>query len=96
MHFTTLVFLIVCVPLILLALALFLYCLKGALSKDKRSDQARLLETAARIDANLSKMETRLSALEDILLQPAANGQQNQLNRQNLSGSAFDRKLADS
>jgi hypothetical protein len=96
MHFTTLVFLIVGVPLILLTLALFLYCLKGFLSKDQRSQHAKLLETAARIDANLSKMEIRLSALEDILLQPGAHGQQNQLNRQNLSGNAFDRKLADS
>ena len=96
MHFSTLIFLIVGVPLILLALGFFLLCLKWLWSKDQRANQAKLLEAAAKLDAALSQMEVRLTALEDILLPPGYNAQSSAAAQRNYPGESFDRELADS
>ncbi|MDR0620713.1 MAG: hypothetical protein LBJ61_02390 [Deltaproteobacteria bacterium] len=72
MNLSMLLFITVGIPLILLTLGFVLICLKWLWSKDQRANQAKLLETAARIDGNLTKLEVRLTALEDILLQPGA------------------------
>jgi hypothetical protein len=87
-------FLIVGVPLILLALGVFLLCLKYLWSKDQRANQAKLLETAARLDSTLTKMESRLSALEDILLPPAIPPQGGQVTQHSYSGQIIDRELS--
>ena len=96
MHLSTLLFLIVGVPLILLALVFVILCLKWLGSKDQRANQAKLLETAARLDASLSKLEVRLTALEDILLPPGSQNQTKQAVQRNLNGRAFDHELAKS
>jgi hypothetical protein len=96
MTFSTLLFVIVGIPLILLTLSGFLLCLKWLWSKDQRANQAKLLETAARLDATLSKLEIRLTALEDILLPPGSRPQSGQVIQPNLPGSDFDRELAGS
>jgi hypothetical protein len=96
MHFSTLVFLIIGVPLILLAFGFLLLCLKWLWSKDQRANQVKLLDTAARLDATLSRLEVRLTALEDILLPPRTHNQPNQGVQQNSNGRAFDHELAKS
>ncbi|MDR1545613.1 MAG: hypothetical protein LBU12_02625 [Deltaproteobacteria bacterium] len=66
----TLFFLVVGAPLILVGLGFALLCLRWLLTSRRRDDQARLLELAVKIDADLSRLETRLAALEDILMTP--------------------------
>jgi hypothetical protein len=94
MELSTLLFLIVGVPLILVALGFFLLCLRWLRSKDQRAEQAKLLEAAAKLNITLANLEARLSSLEDILLPPGHYSQSNQPNQQNLTAQEFDRKLA--
>jgi hypothetical protein len=68
MEFTTLVFLIVGVPSILIALGFFALCLRWFLTRNKRADHNALLEAAVQLDGRLAKLEGRINALEDILL----------------------------
>ncbi|MDR1111137.1 MAG: hypothetical protein LBP92_10715 [Deltaproteobacteria bacterium] len=91
MELSTLIFLTVGIPLILVALAFLLICLRWLWSKDQRANQAKLLEAASRLDASLAGLEARLSALEDILLPPAANRAPPAD-----KGDDFDRRLAQS
>ncbi|MDR1486367.1 MAG: hypothetical protein LBT62_00005, partial [Deltaproteobacteria bacterium] len=70
MDFSTLLFLIIGVPLIVVALGIFLLCLRWFFSRDQRANQKKLLETAAKLDEQLINLESRLCALEDILLDP--------------------------
>jgi hypothetical protein len=93
MDFSTLLFLIFGIPLILLALGFFLLCLKWLWSKDQRANQAKLLETATKLNNSLAALEVRLTALEDILLPP---GSRQQPSRHEISGQAFDRTLSGS
>ena len=68
MESSTLIFLIIGVPLILIALGLALLCLRFFLTRNDRLDAAKLLAAAQRLDAGLEKLEARITALEDILL----------------------------
>ncbi|MDR0354527.1 MAG: hypothetical protein LBJ64_02145 [Deltaproteobacteria bacterium] len=86
MEFSTLLFLIIGVPLILVALGFFLLCLRWLRSKDQRASQAQLLEAAVQLNATLSVLEGRLTALEDILL-PAGQKPMDKLQQ-------FDQELA--
>ncbi|MDR1051677.1 MAG: hypothetical protein LBP95_11525 [Deltaproteobacteria bacterium] len=79
---------VVGLPLVLVALGFFLLCLKWLLAKDQRARQAQILDAAVRLDASLSKLETRLTALEDILLPPPVRRE----NKRGLGGE-FDREL---
>jgi hypothetical protein len=83
-------FLIIGVPLILVALGIFLLCLKWFLSGDQRATQKKLLETATKLDIQLNQLENRLNALEDILLDP--NKPHSLTNKEKI----FDEKLNNS
>ncbi|MDR2366692.1 MAG: hypothetical protein LBF58_01060 [Deltaproteobacteria bacterium] len=88
MNFTTLLLLVIGIPIALVALGFVLLCLKWLWSKDQRANQAKLLEAAARLDGKLSNLEVRLTALEDILI-PPGGPRGNQTGRQDLNGPRF-------
>ncbi|MDR2442343.1 MAG: hypothetical protein LBE31_02335 [Deltaproteobacteria bacterium] len=62
------IFLIIFLPLILLALGFFILCLRWFLTRNQRADNAKLVDLTIKLDARLDKLETRITALEDILL----------------------------
>ena len=68
MDFHLLIFLIVGVPLILIALGFLALCLRWIWSRGQRGDHGKLLEAALQLDQRLAKLEIRLTALDDILL----------------------------
>ena len=74
MDFHLLIFLIVGVPLILIALGFLALCLRWIWSRGQRADHGKLLEAALQLDQRLAKLEIRLTALEDILLGSAPGG----------------------
>jgi hypothetical protein len=90
MDFSTLIFLIFGMPLILVALGFFLLCLRWLTTRDQRANQAKILEAATKLDANLARLEVRLTALEDILLPPKPQPRADQ----NMTPQEFDRRLA--
>jgi hypothetical protein len=72
----TLVFLVVGLPLILASLGFLALCLRWVWKRDQRADHGKLLEAARLLDGRLAILETRITALEDILLGvPPATGQ---------------------
>jgi hypothetical protein len=70
-----LIFLVVGVPLILLALGFLALCLRWIWTRRQRADHGRLLEAARLLDGRLAKLEIRITALEDILLGAPQGGQ---------------------
>jgi uncharacterized membrane-anchored protein YhcB (DUF1043 family) len=86
MDFSTLLFLIIGVPLILVAIGILCLCLRWVLSREQRANQKKLLDTAAKLDEQIGKLENRLGALEDILLDPNKKAA-------SASGRAFDDEL---
>jgi hypothetical protein len=78
MDTSTLIFLIVGVPAILVALGFVALCLRWLLKRDQRADHGKLLEAARQLDARLATLEVRLTALEDILMGGSAPGGQPQ------------------
>jgi hypothetical protein len=86
MDASLLVFLVVGVPLILLALGFLALCLRWIWTRGQRADHSKLLEAARQLDGRLAKLEVRLTALEDILL--GGGGQ-----AQNPNLASFDAEL---
>jgi hypothetical protein len=68
MDSSTLIFLIIGVPLILVALGLALLCLRFFLTRNNRLDASKLLAACQRLDSGFDRLEARITALEDILL----------------------------
>ncbi|MDR3204764.1 MAG: hypothetical protein LBV23_08475 [Deltaproteobacteria bacterium] len=73
-------------PLTLVALGFFLLCLRFFLRRGQREEVAKTLETALSLDKKLTAVETRLGALEDILLSSSQHSNNDKLNK-------FDREL---
>jgi hypothetical protein len=69
-----LVFLVVGVPLILVALGFLALCLRWIWARGQRADHGKLLEAALQLDGRLAKLEVRITALEDILMGAAPGG----------------------
>ena len=68
MEASLLIFLVVGVPLILLALGFLALCLRWIWTRKERGDHTKLLEAARLLDGRLAKLEVRITALEDIHL----------------------------
>lgn len=77
MSAATLFIIIIGLPIVLIGAGFFLLTLKAFRCGDARADKAQTLELARQLERTLSVMETRLIALEDIILssQPAASGE---------------------
>ncbi|UQZ87900.1 hypothetical protein C4J81_01160 [Deltaproteobacteria bacterium Smac51] len=64
----TAIIIIVGLPLILIGGGFFLLTLKAFRSGDARTERAQTLELARKLERTLNSMESRLIALEDIIL----------------------------
>ena len=62
------IMLIVGLPFILIGVGFFLLALKAFRSGDARTETAHTLEQARRLEQTLSGLESRLTALEDIII----------------------------
>ena len=67
-------FLIIGVPLILIAIGFIVLVTKVFSGPDARAERAQTLEAARHLERTLSALETRLSALEDIILSSGQKG----------------------
>ncbi len=68
MGFATAMTIVIGLPLILLGAGFFLLTLRAFRGGDARAEKAQTLELARQLERSLSAMETRLGALEDIIL----------------------------
>ncbi|MDR2947278.1 MAG: hypothetical protein LBV79_11120 [Candidatus Adiutrix sp.] len=68
MGFASFILLAIGVPLALLAVGFIILVTKVFGDGDGRAERAQTLETARRLEVALSSLETRLGALEDIIL----------------------------
>ncbi len=64
------VVLVIGLPLILVAAGFVILATKAFSGQDARAQRAQTLEAARQLEKTLSAMETRLTALEDIILAP--------------------------
>lgn len=71
MGIATAITIIVGLPLILIGGGFFLLTLRAFRSGDARAEKAQTLELARQLERSLSALETRLTALEDIILASA-------------------------
>jgi hypothetical protein len=66
------VLLVIGLPLMLVAVGFVILVTKAFSGQDGRAQRVQTLEAARQLEKTLSAMETRLTALEDILLAPEA------------------------
>jgi hypothetical protein len=65
----TILFFILGLPMIFLGISFFLLCLNFIRSRENRTKTGELLALAQKMNENLNLMETRLTVLEDIILE---------------------------
>lgn len=64
----TAIFVVIGLPLILIGLGFFLLTLRAFRGGDARAERAQTLELARQLERTLGALETRVAAIEDILL----------------------------
>ncbi len=79
MGVATFIMLAIGVPLALLAVGFIILVTKVFGDGDSRAERARTLETALRLERALNSLETRLGALEDIILSAKASRKDGEL-----------------
>lgn len=74
MGFAAILFLIIGVPLLLVAIGFVVLVTKVFGGTDARAESAQTLEAARHLERTLSTLENRLSALEDVIMSTDSRG----------------------